>query len=1379
MKWFRYILVILCTISSSKIKATHFVGSDITYRCLDANGNYEITLIIYRDCGPGTATFCSPTCANIGSCVFQIEVWGADPSCSNTRFSTLNCAGVSVRDINPNPRCPTAKTTCDNLGCVTPGTLTPGIERYEFKGTINIGPSSGIPASCCNIRFAYSNCCRNNIIGNITPGSFYTDAIVNRCIATYPDCNSPDLTNDPYAVLCSGQGFIFNNGAFDPDLDSLVYSFTSSLESNGVQCTYVAPYQPQAPMPYTPPLNGSYPSGIVVDPIYGDVKFRPNLYPFVGVVAVKIEQWRKVNNSLAIVGVTRREIQMYVKFCDPNNPPTLITIPSGVSTTKPKTFYETHVGEQICFDIIAKDTDFNLPSVSDTTYLTWNRIMENFGATFTPNYLPNSRKTQGPREDNYKVCWTPSISHLKNGNPTKYNFSIKAIDSRCPYPGIIAQGFTINVLPGVLPLSISISNTCGTYKLSHSQPIQSYSSKKWRVSLTKNIFDTLNLIQSDSQNFNLRFTKAGKYPIQLFVALQGSNLTSTFYDTITVTKVLNTTNDTSYCDYPNSLRIESFNTDTSFKKLQWFLSPDTLNAIDTTTQFYYLVNKPSKIILRAYDTSKTCYYSDTLNINVAKLKAGVIEKTSNQQCLNSNNFIFINSTRDTFNNPYSVKWRNSIGDSLINKDTITYKFTSQTSVTLKLLVSNSFGCSDSMTKNINVWNNPKAAFSLSNDSIQCLKNNVFNFSNLSTPGIDSNSYNWSFGNGFNSTQKNPVYSYPSVGNYTVKLLATNTKNCKDSITHNINIKPSPSANIFVNNNSQCLNNNNYLFIDSSNTIPGLLSRSWKIDNINYFTPTVSYKFLTEGIYSAMLVIRTTNNCADTAVKNIQVLSSPKAGFTINKDTQCFNLHSFEFRDTSKVTNGNPSRNWIFGENTSDTSSLQVVLKSYKTPNNYTIKLVSLSNSGCSDTVTKMIVLNHSPKAGFATNKLIQCLSSNQFICQDTSKIESGILSRNWEYENVINDSNKYLNIHFKSDGIFPVKLKVVSNNFCIDSISQDLKVLTSPLIGFEINKDSQCLSSNLFTFRDTSRLMNGILTRLWNFGESINDTSSLINNTKVYSAAKSYQIKLRAASNSGCMDSLVKIILVSPSPLAGVITGPSSNLMVNTPYLYNINQQLNHSYDWKVSNGNIITGQGTNAVTVQWISNGNGYLTAIIKNNSNCTDSSKLNVGIGINNQPNITSFIPISGKTGDTISIIGNNFQGTNSVTFGGTAASSFNILSNNLLKAIVANGSSGSVSLTTPDGTTFLNGFTYIPSTSLFQIKPSDRLLIIPNPTSSMIEFLNSDINYETSSIVIRDVLGRNIKTILKGSRKIFIEDLTSGTYLIILNTGDKTYFEKVIKE
>lgn len=82
----------------------------------------------------------------------------------------------------------------------------------------------------------------------------------------------------------------------------------------------------------------------------------------------------------------------------------------------------------------------------------------------------------------------------------------------------------------------------------------------------------------------------------------------------------------------------------------------------------------------------------------------------------------------------------------------------------------------------------------------------------------------------------------------------------------------------------------------------------------------------------------------------------------------------------------------------------------------------------------------------------------------------------------------------------------------------------------------------------------------------------------------------------------------------------------------------------------------------------------------------------GISPPPTITSFTPTSGSIGTTVTITGTNFTGATAVSFGGTAATSFIVVSATSITAVVGSGASGNVSVTTPDGTATLAGFTFV---------------------------------------------------------------------------------------
>jgi uncharacterized repeat protein (TIGR03803 family) len=102
-----------------------------------------------------------------------------------------------------------------------------------------------------------------------------------------------------------------------------------------------------------------------------------------------------------------------------------------------------------------------------------------------------------------------------------------------------------------------------------------------------------------------------------------------------------------------------------------------------------------------------------------------------------------------------------------------------------------------------------------------------------------------------------------------------------------------------------------------------------------------------------------------------------------------------------------------------------------------------------------------------------------------------------------------------------------------------------------------------------------------------------------------------------------------------------------------------------------------------------GQAISITTAGGTATSSGKLVV------VPAISGFSPTSGRVGTSVTITGNSFTGATSVTFGGVAATSYQVVSDTKVTATVPTGAvTGPVAITTPGGTaTSATSFTVTP--------------------------------------------------------------------------------------
>lgn len=119
---------------------------------------------------------------------------------------------------------------------------------------------------------------------------------------------------------------------------------------------------------------------------------------------------------------------------------------------------------------------------------------------------------------------------------------------------------------------------------------------------------------------------------------------------------------------------------------------------------------------------------------------------------------------------------------------------------------------------------------------------------------------------------------------------------------------------------------------------------------------------------------------------------------------------------------------------------------------------------------------------------------------------------------------------------------------------------------------------------------------------------------------------------------------------------------------------------------------------------------------------------------PTITAFTPASAKPGTTVTITGTNFINASAVTFGGTAAKSFTVISATSITAVVGAGATGSVSVVTPSGTGTFTGFTFIPVPiivpSTTQLPALSTTQLVPSSSTS---FTVSGTNMSAGILVI----------------------------------------------
>ncbi len=192
------ILLLIALVPATWARATHLIGGELYYTSV-GNGQYEVTLKMYRDCGPN----------NTNGTGFDATAIIAAYRLDNNAFVT----SVSV-PLSGTTDVPIAL----NNPCLTPpGTIC--VEEGLYVATMTL------PGGLGGYTLAYQRCCRSPAVINLDAPE--TQGLT--CTVTIPDTDvsgensSPRFSAYPSIALCADQPMAFAHDATDPDGDELVY----------------------------------------------------------------------------------------------------------------------------------------------------------------------------------------------------------------------------------------------------------------------------------------------------------------------------------------------------------------------------------------------------------------------------------------------------------------------------------------------------------------------------------------------------------------------------------------------------------------------------------------------------------------------------------------------------------------------------------------------------------------------------------------------------------------------------------------------------------------------------------------------------------------------------------------------------------------------------------------------------------------------------------------------------------------------------------------------------------------------------------------------------------------------------------------------------
>ncbi len=217
-------------------------------------------------------------------------------------------------------------------------------------------------------------------------------------------------------------------------------------------------------------------------------------------------------------------------------------------------------------------------------------------------------------------------------------------------------------------------------------------------------------------------------------------------------------------------------------------------------------------------------------------------------------------------------------------------------------------------------------------------------------------YNWYLDDSLMSTNQTYATKLESSGSHTVRLVVTNDEKCQSTSSQSVQVYGIPTAVFSVNQDTQCLNSNNYVF---TNTSTGdNLTYAWNFgDNTTQTAASPTKKYTNPGTFKIQMIATEGGICADTAntsvlVSNVPVTSSIYGPNTSDNDEETFtattsssNKNTFDWSVTNATI--------LTGQGTKE-----IRVKWNTRPTTGIIKLIETSPEGCiGNQVTKTCKVN--------------------------------------------------------------------------------------------------------------------------------------------------------------------------------------------------------------------------------------------------------------------------------------------------------------------------------------------------------------------------------------------------------------------------------------
>jgi gliding motility-associated-like protein len=558
-------------------------------------------------------------------------------------------------------------------------------------------------------------------------------------------------------------------------------------------------------------------------------------------------------------------------------------------------------------------------------------------------------------------------------------------------------------------------------------------------------------------------------------------------------------------------------------------------------------------------------------------------------CL-SPNLAFTNTS--TIGSGTIATWAWDLGDgATATAQNPTHTYATFGTYTVQLTATSALGCTDSISQDIVLHDNPLAGF-IAPPACQQEPVQLQDTSSIQQGSIIA--WAWTFGGGGSSTLQNPMHAFVGSGNVNVTLTVTSDFGCMGTTTVPVPISPKPQANFSA--SDVCLNEET-IFIDLSTLVSGTIDlHDWDLgDGTTENVQSFNHSYQSAGTYVITLMVETDQGCRDTLTQQTVVHQLPTADFTFAD--VCLETDA-TFTDQSVANSGQLAIwQWDLGDGT--TSSAQgPISHGYDAEGDYDVSLIVGTDVGCGDTIMQTITIHPMPVADFVADSV--CLGEPTSF-MNLSNVTTGTINSNtWLFGGGQGSEQTTPTHTFPNTGYTNVTLTVATALGCVDQVTKPIRVYVIPQPAFAAH--DTCAGKQI-AFTNQSTISEGAISSyVWNLDDGATYTSGSISH--MYPDHGFYTVRLTVTSNYGCVDSTSQTVEVYPLPVPSFAALPPEGCVPLPVQFYNTTTIPSgyslDGYSWRFGNGGAANVPNPSAL---YTTEGSYDVTLVATSAKGCVDS--------------------------------------------------------------------------------------------------------------------------------------------------------------------------------